>query len=69
LYLIGEYIKHEFGSAYSLRGISKMALSYTKPTYTLAAADEAKQKVFAEVTFPDLKKTNGRADCSFALRR
>lgn len=60
LYLIGEYIKREFGHTYSLRGISKMAhrlgLSYTKPTYTLAAADEAKQQVFTEVTFPALKK-------------
>ncbi|MEK3916125.1 IS630 family transposase [Paenibacillus sp. FSL H7-0331] len=60
LYLMGEYIKREFGVAYSLRGISKMAhrlgLSYTKPTYTLAAADEAKQQVFTEATFPILKK-------------
>jgi transposase len=60
LYLIGEYIKRQLGPTYSLRGISKMAhrlgLSYTKPTYTLAAADEAKQQVFKEVTFPTLKK-------------
>jgi transposase len=60
LHLIGEYIKREFGHTYSLRGISKMAhrlgLSYTKPTYTLAAADEAKQQVFKEETFPALKK-------------
>ncbi|MCU6797416.1 winged helix-turn-helix domain-containing protein [Paenibacillus sp. WQ 127069] len=60
LYLIGEYIKREFGPTYSLRGISKMAhrlgLSYTKPTYTLAAVDEAKQQAFTEVTFPTLKK-------------
>ena len=61
LHLIGEYIKREFSFTYSLRGISKMAhrlgLSYTKPTYTLAAADEAKQKEFAEITFPELKKS------------
>lgn len=60
LHLIGEFIKREFDYSYSLRGISKMAhrlgLSYTKPTYTLAAADEAKQQVFTDVTFPDLKK-------------
>lgn len=60
LFLIGEYIKREFGHTYSLRGISKMVhrlgLSYTKPTYTIAAADEAKQQVFTEVTFPALKK-------------
>ncbi|WP_445667361.1 IS630 family transposase [Paenibacillus sp. FSL H8-0034] len=60
LYLIGEYIQREFGPTYSLRGISKMVhrlgLSYTKPTYTLAAADEVKQQAFTEVTFPTLKK-------------
>ncbi|MFD0717724.1 transposase [Paenibacillus sp. GCM10027626] len=60
LEIIAAYIKREFGQSYSLRGISKMmhrqGLSYTKPTYTLAAADEEKQRVFSEVTFPDLKK-------------
>jgi serine/threonine protein kinase len=44
LQLIGDYISREFGKSYSIRGISKlrhrMDLSYTKPTYTLAAADE-----------------------------
>lgn len=33
-----------------------LELSYTKPTYTLASVDEAKQQVFTEVTFPVLKK-------------
>jgi transposase len=60
LEIIADYIKREFGPAYSLRGISKMmhrqGLSYTKPTYTLAAADEDKQKAFAQTTFPSLKK-------------
>jgi transposase len=60
LYLTGEYIQREFGPTYSLRGISKMVhrlgLSYTKPTYTLAAADEVKKQAFTEVTFPTLKK-------------
>jgi transposase len=60
LELIAEFIKREFGPTYSLRGISKMmhrkGLSYTKPTYTLAAADAEKQKVFTETTFPELKK-------------
>lgn len=60
LQLIGEYIKREFDKTYSLRGVSKLmhrlGLSYTKPTYVLAAADEEKQKVFVETTFPDLKK-------------
>jgi transposase len=44
LEIIGAYIKCEFGQEYSIRGISKMmhrmGLSYTKPTYTLAAADK-----------------------------
>ncbi|NOJ72899.1 hypothetical protein HMI46_20355 [Paenibacillus alvei] len=31
-------------------------MSYTKPTYTLEAADEEKQKEFVEGTFPGLKK-------------
>lgn len=61
LHLIGQWIQREFGHTYSLRGISKMVhrlgLSYTKPTYTLAAADESRQKHFTETTFPELKKS------------
>jgi transposase len=64
LEIIGTYIKREFGHEYSIRGISKMmhrmGLSYTKPTYTLAAADEEKQKAFVEITFPGLKKIRER---------
>ncbi|KJD42846.1 helix-turn-helix domain-containing protein [Paenibacillus terrae] len=60
LEIIAAFIKREFGQTYSLRGISKMmhrqGLSYTKPTYTLAAANEEKQRIFSEVTFPNLKK-------------
>lgn len=60
LEIIAAFIKREFGYTYSLRGVSKMmqrqGLSYTKPTYTLAAADEEKQREFAEVTLPELKK-------------
>nr|WP_275900928.1 winged helix-turn-helix domain-containing protein [Paenibacillus periandrae] len=56
--ITGEYIHREFGKTYSIRGVSKllhrMELSYTKPTYTLAAADEEKQKLFVETTFPRL---------------
>ncbi|WP_342556551.1 IS630 family transposase [Paenibacillus sp. FSL H8-0548] len=67
LQIIREYIKNSFGKTYSIRGVSKlmhrMDLSYTKPTYTLAAADEEKQKVFVETTFPELKKVeNGEID-------
>lgn len=64
LQIIGEYIKREYGKSYSIRGVSKMmhrlGLSYTKPTYTLAAADEEKQKEFVETTFPALKKLRRR---------
>jgi transposase len=60
LQIIGEYIRREFAKRYSIRGVSKlmhrMQLSYTKPTYTLAAADEEKQREFVETTFPRLKK-------------
>jgi transposase len=60
LELIRSYILREFGTSYSIRGVSKMmerlGLSYTKPTYTLAAADEEKQKEFVETTFPKVKK-------------
>jgi transposase len=60
LEIIAAFVKREFGLTYSLRGISKMmnrqGLSYTKPTYTLAAADEEKQRIFSETTFPELKK-------------
>jgi transposase len=60
LQLIGEYINREYDKNYSIRGVSKLmhrlGLSYTKPTYTLAAADEEKQRAFVETTFPGLKK-------------
>ncbi|WP_213587784.1 winged helix-turn-helix domain-containing protein [Paenibacillus sp. J2TS4] len=60
LELICEFIQREFEQSYSLRGASKLMhrlnMSYTKPTYTLAAADEEKQKEFVEKTFPGLKK-------------
>lgn len=60
LKIIAVYIEREFGQTYSLRGVSKMMerldLSYTKPTYTLAQADEEKQKEFVETTFPEVKK-------------
>jgi transposase len=60
LEIIAAYIEREFGHRYSLRGVSKMlhrlGLSYTKPTYTLAAADPEKQRQFSETTFPELKK-------------
>lgn len=60
LEIIAAFIQREFGYTYSLRGVSKMmhrqGVSYTKPTYTLEAADEQKQRQFSEVTFPELKK-------------
>jgi transposase len=58
--------KLEVYKTYSIRGVSKLMhrldLSYTKPTYTLAAADEEQQKEFAEATFPRLKKLRKRRD-------
>jgi transposase len=64
LELISEYIKREFGESYSIRGASKLmhrlGMSYTKPTYTLAAADKEKQSEFVESTFPRLKKLRRR---------
>jgi transposase len=55
LEIIAALIKREFGQTYSLRGVSKMmhreGLSYTKPTYTLAAADEEKQRQFLRRPF------------------
>jgi transposase len=66
LNLMGEYIKREFQVTYSLQGVADLAnrlnLSYTKPTYTLAAADPIKQQLFREVTFPELKKTRNRGN-------
>jgi transposase len=60
LEIIATFIEREFGHRYSLRGVSKMmhrqGLSYTKPTYTLAAANPEKQREFSESTFPALKK-------------
>jgi transposase len=60
LELIAAYVEQQWGHRYSLRGISKvmerLGLTYTKPTYTLAAADPEKQRQFVETTFPDLKK-------------
>jgi transposase len=60
LEIIAAFIEREFGHRYSLRGVFKMmhrlGLSYTKPTYTLAAADPEKQSQFSSNTFPELKK-------------
>lgn len=60
LQLIADYIERTYGHRYSLRGVSKvmlhMKMSFTKPTYTLAAADPIKQQQFVEETFPVLKK-------------
>jgi transposase len=61
LQLIRDHIEQTYQQTFSIRGTSKlmhrMNLSYTKPTYTLAAADEAKQVTFLETTLPELKKS------------
>ncbi|MBS5911257.1 MAG: winged helix-turn-helix domain-containing protein [Paenibacillus macerans] len=55
--IIAVLIRREFGVTCSIRGISKMmhqqGLNCTKPTYTLTAADEEKQRYFTESTFHD----------------
>ena len=60
LQLIADYIERTYGHQYSLRGVSKvmehMNMSFTKPTYTLAAADPIKQQQFVDETFAALKK-------------
>ncbi|MFC5702303.1 IS630 family transposase [Cohnella faecalis] len=67
LELICEYINRKYEISYSIRGASKLmqrlSMSYTKPTYTLAAANKEKQSEFVETTFPRLKKLeNGEID-------
>ncbi|MEW9106946.1 winged helix-turn-helix domain-containing protein, partial [Paenibacillus sp.] len=64
---MASYILREFGPSYAIRGVSKLMhrldMSYTKPIYTLEAADEEKQKEFVEGTFPGLKNfDNGEID-------
>ncbi|MNF98458.1 hypothetical protein D3C84_813160 [compost metagenome] len=50
LQLVADYIERTYECSYSLRGVSKlmehMNMSYTKPTYTLVAADPKKQERF-----------------------
>lgn len=67
LQLIADYIERQFGLKYSLRGVSKlmerMGMSYTKPTYTLAAADPVKQQLFRrDVPHPKKGVENGEID-------
>ncbi|MET3211888.1 UNVERIFIED_CONTAM: transposase [Paenibacillus sp. PvR008] len=54
------YVKREFERSYTIAGMAKLLhrpdLRFTKPTYTLEAADEAKQKRFVDEQFPQLKK-------------
>lgn len=60
LALAAAYVKREFERSYSIGGMAKLLhrldLRFTKPTYTLEAADEAKQKAFIGERFPQLKK-------------
>lgn len=58
--IIAKYIKREYGYDYSIRGItgmlSRMGLSYTRPTYVLAKADKLKQEQFVQ-DFEKVKKS------------
>jgi transposase len=60
LALAAAYVKREFERSYTIAGMAKLLhrldLRFTKPTYTLEAADEAKQKEFVSEQFPQLKK-------------
>lgn len=60
LAIIASLIEKKWGKTYSIRGVGeilhRLGLSYTRPTYTLAHADEDKQKEFVEQTFPNVKK-------------
>jgi transposase len=60
LALAAAYVKREFERRYTIGGMAKLLhrldLRFTKPTYTLEAADEAKQKEFVDERFPQLKK-------------
>lgn len=57
--IMQDFIKEEFGKELHRstiqRMLAKMGFSYTRPTYTLAKADEKKQQEFEE-KFDDLKK-------------
>ncbi len=58
-FLVRDWIEREFDVTYSDRGVRKLlrllGFSYTKPTYTLAKADLAKQEAF-KIEFEDVKK-------------
>ncbi len=60
LALASAYVKREFERSYTIAGMAKLLrrldLRFTKPTYTLEAADEAKQKRFVDEQFSQLKK-------------
>lgn len=60
LALAAAYVKREFERNYTLAGMSKLLhrldLRFTRPTYTLEAADEGKQREFVQERFPQLKK-------------
>ncbi|WP_341278027.1 winged helix-turn-helix domain-containing protein [Paenibacillus sp. FSL H8-0537] len=57
-------MKDEFERSYTIAGMAKLLhrldLRFTRPTYTLEAADEGKQKEFVRERFPQLKKSNER---------
>lgn len=60
LALAAAYVKRECERSYTIAGMAKLLhrldLRFTKPTYTLEAADEVKQKEFVDERFPQLKK-------------
>lgn len=60
LAILASWIERQFGQSFTEKGVSKLlkrlGFSYTKATYTLARANPAEQKVFREITLPELKE-------------
>jgi len=58
--IIGKYINREYGYNYSIKGVTvvlaRLNLSYTRPSYVLAKADESKKEIF-KTEFEAIKKT------------
>ena len=61
--LVREWIQREFGVRYANRSVlnllQRLGFSHTRPTYTLAKADPAKQEAF-RAGFQDVKKISVR---------
>ena len=65
--MISKWIEQQYQVRYSERGtrelLYRLGFSFTKPTYTLAKADPAKQEIFKQ-EFEGLKKITSARNCS-----